>query len=94
MLVFTLKGLLERCVTWIPVISPLTSGQTLEDSAHHLLTHVLPSRRFIQEDPWAGLPELTNENGAYCRDSCRTQAWSNSTLLDFLHDIHYLSMTA
>lgn len=67
------------------------SGAHLDDTIHRLLSALLPSRRHIQEDPWAGLPELTNENGAYCHDSCRTQAWSNSTLLDFLHDVHHLS---
>lgn len=52
---------------------------------------LLPSRDHIQNDPWAGLPELTNKDGAYCKDSCPTQAWSASTLLDFLDDVHKLS---
>ena len=29
----------------------------------------------------------TNESGAYCHDSCRTQAWSSSTILDLLDDV-------
>ncbi|KIM34496.1 glycoside hydrolase family 13 protein [Serendipita vermifera MAFF 305830] len=67
------------------------NGTPLDETLHHLLNILLPSRHHIRDDPWAGLPELTNENGAYCHDSCRTQAWSNSTLLDFLHDVHHLS---
>ncbi|KAF5317624.1 hypothetical protein D9758_018222 [Tetrapyrgos nigripes] len=58
---------------------------------HHLHTLLLPSRNHIQTDPWAGIPELTNEKGQYCRDSCNTQAWSSSTLLDFLHAVHSMN---
>ena len=36
----------------------------------------------LETSHWAGLPELTNENGAYCKDSCRTQAWSMSCVLE------------
>ncbi|KAF9005909.1 glycoside hydrolase family 13 protein [Cyathus striatus] len=57
---------------------------------HHLHKILLQPRRHIQRDSWAGLPELTNENGEYCRDSCNTQAWSASTLLDFLESVQRL----
>lgn len=33
---------------------------------------------------WAGLPELTNREGAPCEDSCPTQAWSAATVLHAL----------
>uniref|UniRef100_A0A336MYR3 Glycogen debranching enzyme n=1 Tax=Culicoides sonorensis TaxID=179676 RepID=A0A336MYR3_CULSO len=44
----------------------------------------------IETSHWRGLPELTNENGAYCKDSCRTQAWSMSCVLETLYDLENL----
>ncbi|KAI0820793.1 glycoside hydrolase family 13 protein [Trametes gibbosa] len=61
---------------------------------HHLHRILLKPREYIQNDPWAGIPELTNKDGAHCRDSCATQAWSASTLLDFLEEVHKMSPRA
>lgn len=44
----------------------------------------------IHTSHWRGLPELTNEKGSYCRDSCRTQAWSVATVLEVLYDLQQL----
>jgi glycogen debranching enzyme len=41
----------------------------------------------INKSDWQGLPELTNRNGAVCRDSCNIQAWSMATILETIHDL-------
>jgi glycogen debranching enzyme len=40
----------------------------------------------IQESPWAGLTELTQKDGDFCGDSCPTQAWSASCIIDLFQD--------
>lgn len=59
-------------------------GETIHEIHSMLAAH----RKHLIHDPWAGLPELTNENGNHCKDSCESQAWSTSTLLDALFDIY------
>lgn len=61
-----------------------------DDTLHYLYQLLLEARGQIEKDGWRGLPELTNENGGYCHDSCRTHAWSAGTLLDFLASVHRL----
>lgn len=48
-----------------------------------LLTH----KNLIEENPFAGLPELTNSDGKKCYDSCETQAWSNSIMIELIYDM-------
>ncbi|KAI3406672.2 GDB1 [Candida oxycetoniae] len=43
--------------------------------------------KWIKDSPWAGLTELTNKDGEFCRDSSPTQAWSSSCLLDLYYDL-------
>ena len=62
-----------------------------QSSFHAVYARLAAHRTHIREDPWAGLPELTNAEGRYCHDSCDTQAWSSSTLLDALDDIAAMS---
>ncbi|BGP12177.1 hypothetical protein JCM10213_004743 [Rhodosporidiobolus nylandii] len=64
----------------------------LASTFHHIYSILSRHRSHIAHDPWAGLPELTNENGGYCHDSCRTQAWSGSTILDALDDMKKLAL--
>ncbi|XP_078050064.1 glycogen debranching enzyme [Augochlora pura] len=52
-------------------------------------TEAIISRHYIEASTnhWRGLPELTNKDGEYCKDSCRTQAWSASAILEVLYDL-------
>ena len=47
--------------------------------------------RAIEENPWAGLTELTNKDGALCDDSCPTQAWSAGCLIDLFQDAQMIT---
>ncbi|KAJ3074514.1 hypothetical protein HDU98_011104 [Podochytrium sp. JEL0797] len=38
-------------------------------------------------NPFAGLPELTNADGAECHHSCPTQAWSTATLIEVVMEM-------
>ncbi|CAG8464281.1 8825_t:CDS:10 [Acaulospora morrowiae] len=60
------------------------------ETVHAITRHLLPHRSFIETSPWAGLPELTNTDGAECLHACPTQAWSAATLLDLFDDIKKL----
>ncbi|XP_066584134.1 glycogen debranching enzyme isoform X2 [Prorops nasuta] len=55
-------------------------------------TEEIISRHFVEASTnhWRGLPELTNKDGEYCKDSCRSQAWSASTILEVLYDLDKL----
>ncbi|XP_055637696.1 glycogen debranching enzyme isoform X2 [Toxorhynchites rutilus septentrionalis] len=57
--------------------------ETVAETWSILQTHL----NELQRCHWRGLAELTNENGAYCKDSCRTQAWSMGCVLEVLYDL-------
>lgn len=40
-------------------------------------------------NPFAGIPELTNAEGAYCLFSCESQAWSCSGLIELVYELNY-----
>jgi glycogen debranching enzyme len=37
--------------------------------------------KYIQNNEWSSLPEITNKNGEYNAFSCNAQAWSISSIL-------------
>ncbi|CAG8579233.1 16676_t:CDS:2, partial [Acaulospora colombiana] len=63
------------------------------ETVHAITRHLLPHRSIIETSPWAGLPELTNKDGAECPFACPTQAWSSATLLDLFDDIRKLEIS-
>ncbi|THY79535.1 hypothetical protein D6C86_02114 [Aureobasidium pullulans] len=56
------------------------------EAFQQVTTRLADCRRAIHDSPWAGLTELTNEKGSMCHDSCPTQAWSASCLIDLYQD--------
>lgn len=60
--------------------------ETVEETWSILTKHL----HELKTSHYRGIPELTNQNGAYCRDSCRTQAWSIATILETLKDLEQL----
>jgi glycogen debranching enzyme len=56
------------------------------NSTRRILCQLRNHQRVMQTSPMQGIPELTNENGSPCADSCPTQAWSMSCCLDALYD--------
>eukprot|EP00824_Muranothrix_gubernata_P004809 TRINITY_DN16166_c0_g1_i1.p1 TRINITY_DN16166_c0_g1~~TRINITY_DN16166_c0_g1_i1.p1 ORF type:complete len:248 (+),score=30.74 TRINITY_DN16166_c0_g1_i1:47-745(+) len=58
-----------------------------DETIHRVLKVLGRHRHHIEDLMWASLPELTNENGNLCRDSCPAQAWSMGCILDALYDL-------
>eukprot|EP00158_Paraphelidium_tribonemae_P007656 Partr_v1_DN28316_c0_g1_i2_m78910 putative Glycogen debranching enzyme len=68
------------------LFTPAEKKKSLE-FRNGLYALLLEHRQAIERNPWAGLPELTNDQGSFCRDSCPTQAWSAAVVLDILYDL-------
>lgn len=61
--------------------------ETLKDTANFIRGYLSTHQIHVESSMWKGLPELTNRDGAWCRDSCEIQAWSNSTIIEVLFDL-------
>jgi glycogen debranching enzyme len=60
-----------------------------EEAIEDTMKWLVPHKEHILKDRWQGLPELTNSHGSHCPGSCVTQAWSISTIVDAMRDLHY-----
>jgi glycogen debranching enzyme len=62
------------------------SAEERVESYQQVTRRLAGCMKAIQESPWAGLTELTQKDGAFCGDSCPTQAWSAGCLIDLFQD--------
>ena len=58
---------------------------------HRQLFEVYQHYKYIFESEWQSLPELTNDNGSFCQDSCGSQLWSVATLLEAINTLKRFS---
>ena len=56
-------------------------------SRHRIYRHLFNYTVEIRSNRFFGLPELTNDNGTFCKDSCSSQAWSAATVLELLRKL-------
>jgi len=53
----------------------------------HITKVLIPHMKHIRTNEWNGIPELTNKDNSVCLDSCPTQAWSVSMLIEGCYEI-------
>ncbi|KAJ2690096.1 bifunctional 4-alpha-glucanotransferase/amylo-alpha-1,6-glucosidase [Coemansia sp. RSA 1285] len=70
-----------------PALGPDLTRHALRTVFHNLHATMVNLKHHVTNSAYAGLPELTNRDGAYCRDSCESQAWSSGCMLAALHDM-------
>ncbi|CAI2359529.1 unnamed protein product [Moneuplotes crassus] len=56
-----------------------------EKKDQQIMKYLIPHQHHLYSSPWMSLPELTNEAGGYCEDSCHAQAWSIGTIFEAIH---------
>ena len=69
-----------------------SEGQYLNQTITRIHKFLANHMKMLNESPWRSLPELTNQNGTECHDSCPAQAWSLACFLDLLFDISQIKV--
>ena len=54
---------------------------------HKQLFEVYHHHKQVVESEWSSLPELTNDNGSFCADSCGSQLWSVAIMLEAVNTL-------
>lgn len=61
--------------------------QRLKKTIEFIQSYLVGVQQQLDSSDWLGLPELTNADGKFCKDSCPIQAWSHSSFLELMHDL-------
>ena len=64
------------------LMSKINFNDLKENIFDDICQRLIPYEKYIKNDAWSGLPELTNKDGKFCPGSCNTQAWSISTIIE------------
>lgn len=83
-------GFFFRAKLYFAKLMEKTHHGILQTTINEVKTALTRHYQHIVNSSWKSLPELTNENGAYCHPSCQAQAWSVSTILETLYDMEKL----
>lgn len=79
-------GVFLRAILTIEKLRKIPKEDIIAAVRNRISAHV----KHIENSPWAGLPELTQKDGAYCSDSSPTQAWSSAQLIQALVELEKL----
>lgn len=86
-----LRGYFLRAFLYFDLLRRNTPAERTE-TFQQVTRRLEGCKQALQNSPWKGLTELTNEKGAFCADSSPTQAWSAGCLLDLYYDASKLSV--
>ena len=69
------------------LMSKINFNELNENIFDDICKRLIPYEKYILNDSWSGLPELTNKDGKLCPGSCNTQAWSISTIIEAVDEL-------
>lgn len=72
-------------------IGEILGGQEKDYAIKQVQERLGNAYKHVMNSPWRSLPELTNANGEYCRQSCDSQAWSVGCLIETCSKLYSMS---